>query len=653
MIYYCKCGLKQDVSASGATTALKDPDRLYPNQLRAYGETGDLTCTGCPYICQRRSWKDGEAVVTYEARMSKRPPILHTGVGRYTLTDNTVGKIYTLDMDFARRIKEAEKEIDGLMPDRSWDNPMYQVSQYHDDGRLTLTINPEGGRRGIAAKKQLFEMFFTPDGRRKDLTPEEEKEKILRTIVEARRQAQGKGNECMSYKSEDIYRSLTGVRWRIHWDEGTKAYCIQQSADGATWTPCNSSFYPHFPEAHATFEAIVRNLGLVPEVKWEEKQCSAEEAAENDSASGIVGEAVELSPVDVPGAALIRPDAEPVSLAPEFDYTGLPEQTVAVMRMAENEIRDSRKQFVVRVSAAVAAVHEELNLSGVRNSDTGRFESREDTFRNWCTYVGITKTTAYQLLQVNALLSGATPEEQLVLEEAQTSLLYAAAKPSAPPELVERVKSGDITTHKEYQAEMQKLRDEKEAERRRAERAEAERDEADRVKRQAEAEMVNYQSAINKVNRQMEVMSEQHAKAVTENTRLKKELKDREEAHAAALDNRAELAIANRKLAEAEAAIAAQQDEIARLNARPVEVAVDLEATERRAQEIAAQRRIEAEMLTDAEQADVFFALKTMAESARNTFDLLADKYSRLDDDLRNQAQMAVLPHLKDIINRM
>ncbi len=650
--YYCKCGLKQDVSASGATTALKDPDRLYPNQLRAYGETGDLTCTGCPYICQRRSWKDGKAVVTYEARMSKRSPILHTGAGKYTLTDNTVGKIYTLDMDFARRIKEAEKEIDGLMPDRSWDNPMYQVSQYHDDGRLTLTINPEGGKRGIAAKKQLFEMFFTPYGRRKDLTPEEEKEKILRTIVEARRQAQGKGNECMSYKSEDTYRSPDGKWYRIHWDEGTKAYCIQQSADGATWTPCNSSFYPHFPEAHATFEAIVRNLGLVPEVKWEEAQCDSEEAAEDDSASGIVGEAVELSPVDVPGAALIRPDAEPVSLAPEFDYTGLPEQTVAVMRMAEDEIRDSRKQFVVRVSAAVAAVHEAV-VANCDDSNAKHGNRGESTFLSWCNYAGFKKDAAYRLLQVNALLSGAAPEEQLVLEAAQTSLLYAAAKPSAPPELVERVKSGDITTHKEYQAEMQKLRDEKEAERRRADRAEAERDEADRVKRQAEAEMANYQSAVNKANRQMEVMSEQHAKAVTENTRLKKELKEREEAHAAALDNRAELAIANRKLAEAEAAIAAQQDEIARLNARPMEVAVDLEATERRAQEIAAQRRIEAEMLTDAEQADVFFALKTMAESARNTFDLLADKYSRLDDDLRNQAQMAVLPHLKDIINRM
>lgn len=38
------------------------------------------------------------------------------------------------------------------------------------------------------------------------------------------------------------------------------------------------------------------------------------------------------------------------------------------------------------------------------------------------------------------------------------SLLYAAAKPSAPAELVEGVKNGDITTHKQYQQLLAELR---------------------------------------------------------------------------------------------------------------------------------------------------------------------------------------------------
>ena len=61
-------------------------------------------------------------------------------------------------------------------------------------------------------------------------------------------------------------------------------------------------------------------------------------------------------------------------------------------------------------------------------------------------------------MQVAALLNGSTPEEQAVLEAASPSLLYAAAKPSAPAQLVEGVKSGDITTHKQYQELLAQLR---------------------------------------------------------------------------------------------------------------------------------------------------------------------------------------------------
>ena len=72
--------------------------------------------------------------------------------------------------------------------------------------------------------------------------------------------------------------------------------------------------------------------------------------------------------------------------------------------------------------------------------------------------VGLGKTTAYKLLQVAALLKGSTPEEQAVLEAASPSLLYAAAKPSAPAELVQAVREGNITTHKQYQELLAQLK---------------------------------------------------------------------------------------------------------------------------------------------------------------------------------------------------
>ena len=146
-------------------------------------------------------------------------------------------------------------------------------------------------------------------------------------------------------------------------------------------------------------------------------------------------------------ASLAAEAAEP----PAFDYSGLDVPTRDALHWAEKEIGEARRDYIARLAQAVAIAHDALCSTGVRNSDSGKYESQEDTFISWCKAVGLSKTTAYQLLQVQALLSGSTPEEQATLEAASPSLLYAAAKPSAPEELVQAVKDGDITTHKQYQ----------------------------------------------------------------------------------------------------------------------------------------------------------------------------------------------------------
>lgn len=143
----------------------------------------------------------------------------------------------------------------------------------------------------------------------------------------------------------------------------------------------------------------------------------------------------------------------PPSGSSDFDYSGLNDQTVAVLHLAESEIREARQVYICRVSAAVASAHDEL----VANCE-GHNQHSDDTFIAWCRFVGIRKDTAYRLLQVNNLLTGATAEEQATLEAASPSLLYAAAKPSAPAELVQAVKDGDITTHKQYQEALAEIR---------------------------------------------------------------------------------------------------------------------------------------------------------------------------------------------------
>lgn len=169
--------------------------------------------------------------------------------------------------------------------------------------------------------------------------------------------------------------------------------------------------------------------------------------------------AAPASPADAGVAAQNLCAAEPASLeakdinVPAFDYSGLDVVTVDTLHLAENIIRSARQKYIVDLAGAVDMAHEEL----VRNSD-GHNQHTEETFVAWCRSVGISKTTAYQLLQVQALITGSTPEEQAVLEAASPSLLYAAAKPSAPAELVQAVKDGDITSHKQYQEALAEIR---------------------------------------------------------------------------------------------------------------------------------------------------------------------------------------------------
>lgn len=165
----------------------------------------------------------------------------------------------------------------------------------------------------------------------------------------------------------------------------------------------------------------------------------------------------------------------PDEMRPAFDYSGLDAQTVDDLHFAEDEYRHGKKlaeRGLVHMGNAIAAAHDAL-CGVVQQLDNSKHGNRgDDSFRAWCCSIGITKSTAYNLLQVSALMDGSSPRQRAILEALPPTLLYAVAKPSAPAELVEQVKSGDITTHKQYQEALAQIKAEKE----RADAAEAERD---------------------------------------------------------------------------------------------------------------------------------------------------------------------------------
>lgn len=157
------------------------------------------------------------------------------------------------------------------------------------------------------------------------------------------------------------------------------------------------------------------------------------------------------SPADASGAMSSPSGAAASCSAAEFDYSGLDAQTVTDLYLAEQIYTSGRKLAEMglrRMADGVSIAHDAL----VANCDNSKYGKRgEDTFRRWCASMSISKDAAYRLLQVSALFDSSSPRQQQVLEELSPSLLYAAAKPTAPADLVQAVKSGDITTHKQYQ----------------------------------------------------------------------------------------------------------------------------------------------------------------------------------------------------------
>lgn len=190
--------------------------------------------------------------------------------------------------------------------------------------------------------------------------------------------------------------------------------------------------------------------------EWEEKYFAVLDEDEDEETDGTkpAGDSKRIEPA----ADVCEAKAEQ---APVFDYDGLDAQTVNDLHLAEREYSSGRKLAEMglrRMADGVAIAHDALCGSCDKLSQLKHGNRGENTFRAWCESMGLNRKAAERLLQVAKLMDESSPREQKVLEELSPSLLYAAAKPSAPAELVQGVKAGDITTHKQYQELLAEIR---------------------------------------------------------------------------------------------------------------------------------------------------------------------------------------------------
>lgn len=154
----------------------------------------------------------------------------------------------------------------------------------------------------------------------------------------------------------------------------------------------------------------------------------------------------------------------PSNISPSFDYSGLPAQTVDTLHMAENQYAQGKKMTETGLRWMVNAVsmaHDALCSTVVQQLDNGQFAPKEDTFRAWCASISLSKSSAYNLLRVAERFGSIEIDGKSILDVQPATLLYEAAKPSAPAELVQKVTTGQITSSAEYRAvlkENQQLR---------------------------------------------------------------------------------------------------------------------------------------------------------------------------------------------------
>lgn len=205
----------------------------------------------------------------------------------------------------------------------------------------------------------------------------------------------------------------------------------------------------------------------------------------------------------------------------------------------------------------------------------------------WCELVGISRDTGDNMVRVAEQFGNIQVDGQSLIDLQPMKLLYAASKPSTPPEVRAKVENLEITSHKEYQELLAQLK---------AKDQELAAERADR-----EAERASTSSLL---------AYEQHRRQEAEQARIaaEKSAQGAKESYRAAHKNEE---FARRRADEAEKALAgarqAAQDKAARiaeLEARPVEVVgADPDEIERRANALAAEKTAALKVELAAEQA--------------------------------------------------
>ena len=515
--YICKCGRRVKKSTDASTTG---------NRLSGYAPGHE--CWGCPYAMPYGNFQWDESARTvsretrgYECRMSKTLTYASEFAG--SIKDKCTCRVHSLDFDFLSQVSAWIKDT---YPDReifgSFSKDI-RASDYGSDGRYCLTITCTQNLKGVAAKRELFGQFFSPDGSRKDMTPQQEMEKILADIK----------------KAKEILPCAPAQN----------AAAAATTAENAV--PTATMAMPTTSENGADANASTPATSL--------QNCESAPAASADGSS------------------------VPIPSAPSFDF-GADEQTNALL------LQDAQTFITGNMARIMAAKHAHDLCANNKNGTWGK----------WCDVVGISRDTGDNMVHIAERFGNIQIEGKPIFDVQPLKLLYAVAKPSAPAELVEQVKTGDITTYKEYQELLAQVREK-------------------------DAHLEAAYADINGLTEQNAKLQQSYHDAdesrIAANLQRQKAESERDRAEARAKDAEDQLA-GSRQVAEAARLrgdkLKAENDA---LKKQPITAVVDKEEVERQAREMAAE--MTADLRAQLEQA-----ASGSEQDAHSSYDnvLLADR---------------------------
>ncbi|HEO6945021.1 TPA: hypothetical protein ACULRB_002052 [Streptococcus agalactiae] len=122
----------------------------------------------------------------------------------------------------------------------------------------------------------------------------------------------------------------------------------------------------------------------------------------------------------------------------DFDYSLVDIETASKLKALSNQLDGIYQNYSIAVGEVLYQAQQELSNYG------------DGTFGKWIESKGLSRTNTFNYIKSYEFVQNLNKQEKEIFVSKPKSLQFEMSKPSANPELNQKVFDGDITTHKQY-----------------------------------------------------------------------------------------------------------------------------------------------------------------------------------------------------------